>query len=182
MMIKKWLYLIVLSIGIFTFTGCEALKEAFDESELGDSSNKDDKPIYVISINRIVRYPRAKRLEKEIKTFSGRSIWINVNPFLHSRNIEEIKLEPIADRPGFYNMSLKLDRQGRIIWIALTEQAKINQYGVLIDGVFYRTFEPRRMSTEEDEWVLLRGPFDQVTAKAVEKYSKTNFEKLNKNK
>jgi hypothetical protein len=158
-------------------TGCETLKE-LELDDFKDTEEISRKPRYVVTINQIVRYPRSKAIEKKIITFSGRSVWININPFLHSRHIQEIKLKPNKRKPEFYDLLLKLDRSGKIMWIALTEECKTNTFGVIVDGVFYRKFEPVKMKTDESDWVIMKGPFDAITAKKIQEYAKKNYKLL----
>ena len=49
----------------------------------------------------------------------------------------------------------------------------------LIDGVFYRTVMPDRISTENEDLVYLRGPFDPVTAKALKNNATLNHKYFN---
>ena len=162
---------------VFFITGCETLDEALKPEPL-----EVDKAQFVISVNEVVEYPRARQLEREIETFNGRTIWINLNTFLHSRDIEAVKLVPSKDKDGFFDMSLKLTRKGKVMWISLCEEVKIKKFGVIVDGTFYRMFQPEKMVTDDDEWVVMKGPFDPTTAKAIEKNAAGNYKKFNKDK
>ncbi|OGV47736.1 MAG: hypothetical protein A2017_16195 [Lentisphaerae bacterium GWF2_44_16] len=176
---KKHFYpLSFLFISILLFTvSCETLEEALKDRTKEEEMNELQ---YIFSINEVIDYPRATGLEREITSFSGKKLWINVNPFIHSRDVEEIKKVP-SEKPGFFDLQLKLTRRGRIMWTALTEQVRVTKFGVIIDGVFYRTFEPERIpKPEEAEWAAVKGPFDAVTADGLIKYAKSNFKHFQK--
>jgi hypothetical protein len=140
-------------------------------------------PQYVVSIHKVVEYPRAKKIEKEVSSFTGgKKIWINVNPNIHSKQLEEIQPQEIPDKPGYFDLKAKLDKHGKVMWTGLCQEAKIDPFGVLIDGVYYRSFATPVQPDDSDtiEWVVIKGPFDAATAKAVEKYSKKNFKYFTK--
>jgi hypothetical protein len=65
------------------------------------------------------------------------------------------------------------------MWIALCEQAKIKHFGVVIDGVLYRRFEPERLSSDEDDWGVIKGPFDKSTAEGIKKAAEKNYKIMN---
>ena len=159
-------------------SGCEIMD--MDEI-MKEKVDEDTKPKTVLTVNMIVDYPRVTVIEREILTFSGRKVWINTTPFLHSKYIEDIELVPSKDKPDYFDLLLKLDATGRNIWISLVEEAKINRFGVVIDGIFYRTCEPMRMKTDDDsdEWVMLKGPYDPTTANRLKKNAKNNYKLLN---
>ena len=176
---KKRLYplsFLFITIALFTVS-CEVLDEAMKDRTKEEEMKKLQ---YVFTVNEIIDYPRANGLEREIPSFNGKLLWINVNTFIHSRDIEEIKKLP-SEKKGFYDLQLKLTRRGRIMWTALTEQVRVTKFGVIIDGVFYRTFEPERIpKPEEAEWAAVKGPFDAVTADGLIKYAKSNFKHFQK--
>ena len=202
-------------------TGCEFIKKLDEENAKRKIQNK---PQYVLSVHQIVKNPRANMLEKKIPTFSGRTIWVNVNPFIHSRNIKKIelierkdqkmspfqKLPPVPkkndensdipkkrrgknidkqdenikfeeDEPKFYDLKLYLDRRGALAWMQLSAGFRYKKVALLIDGVFYRSFCPKKVSTENDEFVILEGPIDETCAFQIRKYAKKNY-KLFKDK
>lgn len=177
---KKWKIAAFFLGLIWILAGCEVLDDDFSDLFKEPETPEEEKPKFVITVNEVVKYPRATRLEKEISTFSGRTIWINVNPFVSSRNIKSIKLIPCKDKPNFYDLQVNIDRGGRIMWIALCEQTKVNQFGVVIDGVLYRRFEPERLSSDEDNWAIIKGPFDKVTAESLRDAAKNNYKLLNR--
>jgi hypothetical protein len=142
-----------------------------------EKSKKD--PEYVITINEIVKQPRTKVLEKEVPTFSGKTICVNTNAYLHSRNIQDIEIIPSASKKGFYDLQLRLDYHGKNIWMQLSVNHAYTEVAFLIDGVFYRPIMPDRITTEEDDLVYLRGPFDPVTAKSLKENATLNYRFFN---
>lgn len=136
------------------------------------------KPQRIITINSIVKYPRAKDLEKEIMTFTGRKIWINTSSYLHSKSIEEIELVKRDPEGNFYDLKLKLSKHGKLIWMQISTGFSFQKFGIVIDGLFYRTFEAKPMGKDED-YATLTGPFDKYTAEQLKKYAKTNYDFFN---
>lgn len=165
------------AFALLFLTGCETFDDA-----LKPEPTDAEKAKFVISINEVVEYPRARQLEREIETFNGRTIWINLNTFIHSRDIELVKLIPSKEKDGFFDLSLKLTRKGKVMWISLCEEVKTKKFGVIVDGTFYRMFQPEKLVSEDDEFVTLKGPFDPTTAKAIEKNAPLNYKKFNKDK
>lgn len=175
MNLSKCLYVgIVLSL-LGTIWGCkpedmrkfqEILKQELPE------------PKRIITINSIVDYPRAKELEKEIDTFTGRKIWINTNSFIHSKSIEDIELVPRDPEGHFYDLKLKLSNHGRLIWMQLSAGYNFRKLGFVVDGLFYRSFTPRPMK-KDDKFAVIEGPFDRFTAEEIKKYAKSNFDYFN---
>lgn len=166
---------------VITNTGCD-LDKAIQEME--DSFDPSD-PEYVISVHRIVRYRRGEQLEREIETFSGGTVCVNVNPFLHSRNIQKIDLGIRPDDPGFYDLVLHLDKRGQMLWSSIAIQYRGEKLGLVIDGIFYRAFMPAIPNPDDIDkqtgcvTVLLEGPVDQATAKGISKFSEKNYRHFN---
>ena len=179
----KNLFLIVAAASIlFAGAGCD-LDEAIENLE--ESINPGE-PEYVLSVHRIIRYRRGEELEREIDTFSGGVVCVNVNSFLHSRNIKKIDLGARPDDPGFYDLVLHLDRRGQMLWSSIAVQFKGEKMGVVIDGVFYRAFMPTIPNPNDidqktgDVTVLMEGPFDQATATSLAKHSEKNYKAMNR--
>jgi hypothetical protein len=173
-------FLLTIILGI---SGCKGYNELIKSLE--DVNNEDaassDKPEFVITIHSIVKYPRGTKLERRITGYSGRSIWININPFLHSRNIEDIQLIPDPIHKSFKNIRIKLNRRGRLMWMQLSVEFKNKPLALVIDGMFYRLFTPTLVIDEKQRWVTIKGPIDEVTAKALQKHAKTNYEYYHQN-
>ncbi|MFA6713936.1 MAG: hypothetical protein WC082_04955 [Victivallales bacterium] len=171
-MLKK-IFLPLAALTLALTVGCELLEDAMKNKE---------QTSYVLSLHQIIKYPRSKDLEKKVTSFDGREYWINSNQFFHSRHIEKVKLIPSREREGFYDLSLKLDHSGILKWIQLSIQFKHEKLALLIDGNFYKLYVPDQLADEEDEWVLLKGPFDKITAKGIQKYAHKNYLIFNPNK
>ena len=172
---KTLFCLFLCSVVIFSITGCsemerKKLQELF-KAELPE-------PKRIITINSIVKFPRANDLEKEIPTFTGRKVWINTNSFIHSKSITEIELVPRDSDGHFYDLKLKLSRHGQLIWMQLSTGFNFQRLGLVVDGLFYRTFTPKPME-KDDDFALIEGPFDKYTAEEMKKYAKSNFEYFN---
>lgn len=141
--------------------------------------NKKD-PAYVLTVNAFVRQPtKSKELEKEVTSFSGKTVWINTNAFLHSKNIMDIEIIPSAQKKGFYDLELKLDYHGKNVWMQLSVNHAYTELALLLDGVYYRSVMPDKISSEEDNVVYLRGPFDPVTAKSIKENAASNYKYFN---
>jgi len=173
---RHLLWLVVLGLGCLLVSGCEIEKWARSDDKGASAEDKDDsQPHYVISVNEIVKYPRAEQLEREVATYDGRTIWVNTNPYLHSRNIETIELVPDPDQKGFYHLKCKLNRRGKMLWMQMAAQFANRQMAFLVDGVFYRAFTPQPLQNEEVGTVIIDGPFDVYTAKTLQKYAPANY-------
>ena len=175
-MLKRILLFTAMSCLLFAY-GCETLEETFE-----DSIKEEPKTRYVLSFHKVVKYPRAKDLERKIISFDGREFWINTNQFFHSRNIEKVDLIPSKERKGFYDLHLKLDPNGIMKWLQMSVAFRHEELALLIDGHFYKLYKPDQLTDEEDSWVLLNGPFDKVTANGIKKYAKKNYLHFNPNK
>ncbi len=150
--------------------GCETL----------DYEKNKKEPSYVMTINEIVRPPtKSKEIEKEVPSFSGKTIYVNTNAFLHSRNVQGIEIIPSVDRKGYYDLELRLDYHGKNIWMQLSVNKAYTKLAFLIDGVIYSAVMPDKISTEEDDLVYLRGPFDPVTAKSLKENAASNYKYFN---
>ena len=139
---------------------------------------KLEDPKRIITINRIVKFPRAKELEKEIMTFTGRKVWINTNSFIHSKAIKEVELLPRDPEGNFYDLKLKLSNHGKLVWMQLSAGFRFEKLGFVVDGLFYRSFLPKPMGKDED-FVVIEGPFDKYTASDIKKYAIGNFQYFN---
>ena len=136
-------------------------------------------PTNVITIHQIVKYPRASKIEKKIATFSGRSIWINVNSLVHSNVIKKIEMVP-RKNSEYYDLHLFMNRKGRMRWMQLSAGFKTQPLAFVIDGTFYRSFIPKPLVGSYDDkdgktYVVIEGPFDKGTADALVKTAPNNF-------
>lgn len=164
---------LLLLICVIAISGCQIWDEVMSDLR-EDKSDRDiarEKLAYQVSIHSIVKYPRGTKIEQEIPTIGNRKIWVNRNPFLHSRNIMEIKPVPSATKEGFYDLRVKLDRRGRKIWMMLSVQYRYQYLAFVIDGIFYRAIQPKDVTDEDTEWILIEGPFCKYTAMQLEKHA-----------
>ena len=144
-----------------------------------DFSGKDQEPSYVMTLNEIVKFPRTQSIEKEVPTYSGKTIWINTHAYLHSRFIMDIEMIPSVEKKGFYDLQLKLDYHGKLAWMQLSVGHVYKEVGFLVDGVYYRSIIPDKISSEYEDTVMIRGPFDPVTAKSLKANAKSNYKLFN---
>ena len=137
------------------------------------------KPVNIITIHQIVKYPMARRIEKHIDTFSGQQVWINMNPLIHSDVIKKVELVPRSDNKNFFDLKLFLNHKGRLRWLQLSNAFSNEKLGFVIDGVFYRSFTPKPMVGKYDDgektYVVIKGPFDDGTAKSLKKHAEDNY-------
>jgi hypothetical protein len=146
----------------------------------GCETFKTKEPKKIVTVHEIVRYPRGmKDLEREIPTFSGQKIWINTNPFLHSKSIKAIDLIPNADSPDYFDIKLTLDRHGALVWMQLSVGFSRQPLAFVIDSVYYRSFTIVGATNEDERTVTIRGPFDKITAESLKANAKSNYDYYN---
>ena len=168
--------------------GCEILEEALQESFSQDAGaglnifGEEYTPKYVIAFFEEVRYPRAGELEKEITTFDGKKIWINNNQLMSSKHIREVRLEQRVDQPDRYDLKLRLTESGCRIWTLMALKFSEEKVALFLDNHYIGSFNPEPLADEEAEWVAVRYPIDEVTARGVEKYARKNYRNYNPNK
>lgn len=186
---KKTLQHLLCGAVLLLAGGCEIMQEAWEESmnpeagSMGRSGNwfsEDYKPRYLFALYAPVKYPRGLRdLERQISTFEGKKLWINTNQFLSSRHVREIRKMPRTDVPGAYDLALRLSDPGTRIWTMLAQQFRHEPIIMLIDDYYQCSFNPQPLADEDSNWVVISYPFDEVTAKGMEKYAEKNFKHLN---
>lgn len=167
-------------VTLFLFMACAIVVLAgCNKREWLKMQGKLKKPVNVIAINRIVKYPMAKRIEREIDTFSGRKIWINTNTLMHSEMIKKIEILPREANGKFYDLKLFLNHKGRLRWLQLSNAFKNDKLGLIVDGVFYRSFTPTPMvgdfEDSENTYVIIKGPIDKGTAQSIQKHAEDNY-------
>ncbi len=180
-MTTKIFFRSLMMAAVLGLCGCEQFQEAWEEATTQKESSwgQSYEPKYVMGMFQIVKYPRAKDLESEITTFTGEKIWINTNQFFSSKNVKEIKLIPRADRPDAFDLSVRLDDRGMRLWTVMAQEFRGREVVLMIDGVYQCRFEPLPLKSDEDEWAVIRYPFDEVTANALVKYAKKNYGHFN---
>jgi len=164
-MFKKILLLSSITFTLF-LCGCEILE---------DTSQEERPTKYVLSFHEVIKYPRSHDSERKVVSFDGKEYWINANQFFHSRHVEQAKLIPSPDREGYYDLSLKIDYSGAIKWVQVSMNFQHKKMALLIDGYFYTLYTPDCLTSEDDKWILLKGPFDPITAKGIVKYARKNY-------
>ena len=179
----KYRYLILLALMALFTSGCESLDLTWNDilgTEKKDDRSDDDfgdfKPKFVMSFNEVVEYPRAEKSERDVRTFSGDSVWINIIYQLHSKNILKAKAVPDKADPTVYHLKLKLNHTGKLSWMYMSGKYRDQRFAVLLDGIVYATFSPQYISNENDSWVTVPVEFDEVIAKRIAKYSEKNYE------
>ncbi len=181
MIVHKALRLFAAAAALLAVTGCETLNEAWEEALTPSKSTfgEEYQPKYVLALYQVVKYPRAGDLEAEISTFDGKKLWINTNQFFSSKQVKDIKLLPRADRPDCYDIALQLDERGSRIWTMMSLQFRDEPVAMMIDKYFQCTFNPQPLDSDEETWVVIKYPFDQVTAHGLQKYAKQNYKYFN---
>lgn len=153
---------------------CETLNTTKKEDQ-EEKEEKFTKPKYVITINELVKYPRAQMVEKEVPTFDGRSIWVNNNHFVSSKSIMSIEPVPSKVNFGYYDLKLKMDRHGALAWMNLSVQFSYKPLALLIDGMYFRSIIIKQATSQEDTEVMLDGPFDKILTDKLVKYAPLNY-------
>lgn len=166
---KKIRLFSLLLFTVICFCGCEAIEDALNINLV------DDNPRYQISLHSIIRYPRGNAIEQEVSTFKGEKIIINSNSFLDSSKIRDAELIPLEDKPGYYDISLRLNGTGIKQWFQLVLDYREDPAAIIIDGAYFGRFIPDGGHSEDDEWVTLKGPFNEVIARGIVKYARRNY-------
>ena len=161
---------------ILLFSSCQAFKDDndIDETQL---------PKWTLSINELVKYPKASLGEKEVPTFSGKTVWIRKHYEFNSKSIKEITAVP-TDKPDEFELKLKLDKQGSMIAMRLCNEKVHPPWGASIDGAYYKTIEVKKaQDTKFDDYteIIINGPFTKELAEALAKYSEANYNHFHKN-
>lgn len=158
-----------LSLIAFILSGCELTEP------------KPQKPEYLISINEIIKYPRATQLEKEIPTIAGTTKWINTAPYLFSNCIRMIETIPNENDKNFMDLKLELNSRGKLLWNQLSADIMYKDLGFVVNDVLYRRLNSDMIlkDKEKDEIILLKLKLDPVTAKCIADASKSNYKYFN---
>ncbi len=171
--------LLIFGAAVLAFLcGCDSLKideseEAFDNK--ASSSIFDKKPKYVISFHEIIKYPRASDIERPIDTLDGKKVYININQFVHSSDIMDARLIKLPNNKDYYNLRLRFSRSGAIRWHSMAINFKGREVAMLLDGNYLTSLIAQPLEDDEDEWVVIRGPFDAVTARGIMHNAARNY-------
>ena len=149
---SKLKYYFICLISTLTLTLVLSSCEILDPNKKATEAEIDiaTLPKWTISINEIVKYPRASRGEKEVPTFSGRTIWIRKHYELNSKSVISITALPSKEKPHYFNLKVKLDRHGSLVAMRLSNDATHAPWAFLIDGVYCRSVEFNEAPLEED--------------------------------
>ena len=166
--------ILIAVVVVSSLVGCETL----DNFLKPPAKEKLEKGAHQrLSIHQIVKYPRATKLEKALPTIEGdEKVWVNVNYFIDSHNFKDIKLVEVEGKPGMYDFSIELDERGVLKWLQLSNGFFETPLALVCDGKVLKIITIKERSTEETTNVVIRGPFNFVDAKLVEKYAKHNYE------
>ena len=66
------------------------------------------------------------------------------------------------------------------MWIGLSVPNQRNQLAFVIDGMFYRSFQPRLIYDDVTDEIIIDGPFDKATALEIQNQSQKNHRKANR--
>ena len=177
-MFKKLLRLLSLLALAFSLCGCELVNEAMDPDNAinTDDPNGDSyEARFVVGIFGIVEYPRASRLERELETASGESIWINRNQYFGSQHIKEARVVARPGHPDVCDLKFRMDRPGKIQWDILAGNHRGQQVALVVDGRHMTNFIPGEPDENNRNWVTLRVGIDPYTARGIAKYAKKNY-------
>ena len=166
---KKFQVLIYSVCVSLFFCGCAAIEDALNINLV------DDNPRYQISFHSVIKHPRGNAIEEEVSTFKGEKIIINSNSFIDSSKIMDAELIPLEDKPGYFDISLKLNGTGIKQWFQLVLDYRDDPVAIIIDGAYFGQFRPDGGHTEDDQWVTLKGPFNEVISRGIVKYARRNY-------
>ncbi|HBM16362.1 MAG TPA: hypothetical protein DD381_08500 [Lentisphaeria bacterium] len=176
-MINRVYYKIFLSaMAVLLLVSCKTL-------DMQGDINMMDLPKWTLSVNQMIKYPRASIGEKEIPTFNGETVWVRKHYEFNSKSIKKITVLPTAD-PDKVNLQLSLDKQGSMIAMRLCNEKIHPPWGLSIDGVYYKTIEFKKAEdTKFDDYseVIIDAYLPKEIADALVKYAEPNYEHFHKN-
>lgn len=160
--------------------GVASCEKVMENPEKFVTDEADKTPRYVITVHDQIKYKRAEILEVDVESFFGGTVCVNKNARLHSRDIMKIDLIPRPSSPEFFDLKLTLSPRGQKIWstFAIT-RLESEKFAFLIDGMFYRSFNPAFITEPEIKEVILEGPFDPATAKGIAINAARNYKIFN---
>ena len=177
-MLKKLMPLTLLAVVLLGTPGCELINEAMDAENapgIDDPTSDDYDPRFVVGVFTVVKYPRATKLERELPTNTGESIWINSNQNFSSKHLKEAKIVPRPGNPDICDLKFKLDRHGRSRWELLAGNHRGEPVVLVVDGRHMATFIPEDLDENNHYWVTLRVGIDPYTARGIAKFAKKNY-------
>ena len=176
----------VLAAGITAvfLTGATSCEEVLNNPDAYFDNEIDQTPSYVITLHDIIKYRRGDMMEKEVESFSGGTVCVNRNSYLHSRDIMKIGMVQRKSDPEFFDLVITLTERGQRIWSALSVNMRAkgssSELAFIIDGMYYRSFKPELITDNETMVVTIEGPFDPATANGLVKNAERNYKIFNK--
>ena len=177
-MLGKFLSLFVFAAVLLCAPGCELINEAMDPENapgIDDPTSDEYEPRFVVGIFSIVKYPRATKLERELATNTGESIWINSNQNFSSKHLKEAKVVPRPGNPDICDLKFKFDRPGRSQWEVLAGNHRGEEVVLVVDGRYMAHFIPEPPDENNRSWVTVRVGIDPYTARGIAKFAKKNY-------
>ena len=181
-MLKKLLPLTLFAAVLLGVPGCELINEAMDAENapgIDDPTSDEFDPRFVVGVFSIVKYPRATKLERELPTNSGESIWINSNQSFSSKHLKEAKVVPRPGNPDICDLKFRLDRPGRMQWEILAGNHSGEEMVLVVDGRYMAHFIPEPPDENNRNWVTVRVGIDPYTARGIAKFAKKNYTHYN---
>jgi hypothetical protein len=180
MNLKRFAFLALLLCGMMMFCGCEIFQEALSDSYSSeDPTSEDYDTKFNIGVFKVVKYPRATMLEKEIDTGDGESICVNINALFSSKRIRKARAIPRPGNPDIYDLQFRLDRMGKTQWMMLNGEARGEEVVMMVDDRYVGSFMPESLNDGTKEWVTVRVGVDAYTAKGIVKFAQRNYEYYN---
>lgn len=181
-MFRKFMSLVVFAAALLCAPGCEMIEEAMDPENapgINDPTSDDYDPRFVVGVFTIVKYPRATKLERELATNTGESIWINSNQNFSSKHLKEAKVVPRPGNPDICDLKFRLDRAGRSQWEVLVGNHRGEEVVLVVDGRYMAQFIPENLDENNRSWVTVRVGIDSYTARGIAKFAKKNYTHYN---
>lgn len=160
-------------------TGCEEFREALQDGAVNydDPNSEAYRPRFVVGVFSVVEYPRASELERELPMPNGRSVWINTNQNLSSKNLRDVRVIPRPGNPDICDLQFRLDRTGKVQWQLLAGTNRSIPVVLVVDSRYAGKFIPELPAEDGkvDNWVTLRVGIDHYTARGIARFAKKNY-------
>lgn len=140
-----------------------------------------EKPISgVLSVHTIVRFSLGTENEMQVSNFfEPTKTTVESTPWLTSMDIEDVvPVERVQEQRGIYDLKLLLTAAGKEKWQKMIAANTEHGYALLVDGVLYQTFKPRKFYDNRSREIVLDGPFDETLCKKLHLRAPFNFLKL----
>ena len=177
-MFKKFMPLALFAAVLLCAPGCELINEAMDAENapgVDDPTSDTYDPRFVVGVFSVVKYPRATKLERELPTNTGESIWINSNQSFSSKHLKEAKVVPRPGNPDICDLKFRFDRPGRMQWEILAGNHSGEEVVLVVDGRYMAHFIPEPPDENNRSWVTVRVGIDPYTARGIAKFAKKNY-------